>query len=57
MIVWDIEKIGEDTTEADNMDGPSEIIFKHKGHEGMNNISNLIEKLELMIFVGVHLKR
>jgi histone-binding protein RBBP4 len=34
MLVWDLSKIGDESTQNDKIGGPSELIFRHKGHRG-----------------------
>jgi len=31
-IIWDLEKIGDEQEEGEDLDGPPELIFKHGGH-------------------------
>lgn len=33
--LWDCSCIGNDVTNDDNMDGPPELLFSHKGHKGV----------------------
>lgn len=33
--IWDCSRIGNDVSNEDNMDGPPELLFSHKGHRGI----------------------